>query len=127
MKDFLIGIDNGGSVTKAVIFDAQGKEIASSSEKLTMLCPHPGFTERDMEALWQANVRVIRDVLARSRVDPAQIRGVSCTGHGKGIYLWGNDDSPACNGIVSTDARACVLISIMLSVISSLISPKRSS
>ena len=106
MKDFLIGIDNGGSVTKAVIFDAQGKEIASSSEKLVMLCPQPGFTERDMEALWQANVRVIRDVLQRSRFDPAQIRGVSCTGHGKGIYLWGNDDRPACNGIVSTDARA---------------------
>ncbi len=63
MNNYLLGIDNGGSVTKAVIFDAQGREIASSSAKVPMLRPQPGFTERDMDALWQANLKVIRNVL----------------------------------------------------------------
>ena len=104
--DYLLGIDNGGSVTKAVIFDAQGRQIAAAAEKLTMLCPHPGYTERDMDALWQANVNVIRKALASSGIDARRIKGVSCTGHGKGLYLWGKDDRPAYHGIVSTDARA---------------------
>ena len=30
-KDFFIGLDNGGSVTKAGLFDVDGKEIAVSS------------------------------------------------------------------------------------------------
>jgi len=106
MNDFFLGIDNGGSVTKAVIFDAAGKEIALASEKVPMLRPQPGFTERDMEALWQANLKVIREVIAESGLRPEQINGVACTGHGKGLYLWGKDEKPAYNGIVSTDARA---------------------
>lgn len=106
MTNYFLGIDNGGSVTKAVLFDAQGNEIASASAKVPMLRPRPGFTERDMEALWQANVEVIRQAVAGGGVDPAQIAGVACTGHGKGLYLWGQDGKPAYNGIVSTDARA---------------------
>ena len=106
MNNYLLGIDNGGSVTKAVIFDAQGREIASSSAKVPMLRPQPGFTERDMDALWQANLEMIRNVLQASGVDAGQIRGVACTGPGKGLYLWGKDGQPAYHGIVSTDARA---------------------
>jgi L-xylulokinase len=106
MNNYFMGIDNGGTVTKAVIFDAEGQEIAAASAKVPMLRPRPGFTERDMEALWQANVQVIREALALSGLAPEQIRGVACTGHGKGLYLWGKDGKPAGNGIVSTDARA---------------------
>lgn len=106
MNSYFLGIDNGGSVTKAVIFDAQGGEIASAAEKVPMLRPRPGYTERDMEALWQANLGVIRKAVQDSGIDPGAIRGVACTGHGKGLYLWGEDGKPAYNGIVSTDARA---------------------
>ena len=106
MNSYVLGIDNGGSVTKAVIFDTTGREIASASEKVSMLCPRPGFTERNMEDLWQANLNVVRRALTTSGVSPEQIKGVSCSGHGKGIYLWGKDGKPAYNGIVSTDARA---------------------
>lgn len=106
MTHYFLGIDNGGSVTKAVLFDAQGREIAAASARVPMLRPRPGFTERDMEALWQANAEVIRQAVADADVDPAQIAGVACTGHGKGLYVWGKDGKPAYNGIVSTDARA---------------------
>jgi len=106
MDSYFLGIDNGGSVTKAVIFDAQGREIASAAAVVPMLRPRPGFTERDMESLWQANLEVIGKAVQDSGVDAGDIRGVACTGHGKGLYLWGKDGKPACNGIVSTDARA---------------------
>ena len=50
MTSYFLGIDNGGSVTKAVIFDAQGNEMAAASERVPVLRPFPGATERDMEA-----------------------------------------------------------------------------
>ena len=105
MKYFL-GIDNGGTVSKAVLFDQAGKAVSTGSENVPMITPKPGFTERDMDVLWDANVRAIRAAIENSGVDPADIKGVSCTGHGKGIYLWGKDGRPAYNGIVSTDSRA---------------------
>jgi len=109
MTDYFLGLDNGGSVTKAVVFDEAGGEIAAAAVQVPMLRPRPGCTERDMEALWQANLQVLREVvaaMARVGLGPERIQGLACTGHGKGLYLWGQDGKPTGPGIVSTDARA---------------------
>jgi L-xylulokinase len=106
MSKYYMGIDNGGTMCKAVIFNQDGQEVASSSKKLELLTPENGFTERDMDDLWQTNTEVISDVVKRADIDPKTIAGVACTGHGKGLYLWGKDGRPCCNGIVSTDSRA---------------------
>jgi L-xylulokinase len=101
-----MGIDNGGTATKAVIFDRTGRAAGSASRKVPMLLPEPGFTERDMDGLWTANCEAIREAIAAAGIDPRAVKGVACTGHGKGLYLWGRNGKPAYNGIVSTDARA---------------------
>ena len=106
MKMYFLGIDNGGTVTKAAIVDSEGREIALASRKVPMILPQPGFTERDMVLLWQANCEVIREVIAQAGIGAGEIRGIACTGHGKGLYLWGRDGKPAYNGIISTDSRA---------------------
>jgi len=106
MHKYVMGIDNGGTLAKAVIFDLKGKEIVSASKKIDVITPKPGYTERDMEVLWQANAEIIKEALEKANIEPGNIIGVSCTGHGKGLYLWGNNDAPAYNGIISTDSRA---------------------
>lgn len=106
MATYFMGVDNGGSMVKAVIFDEFGSEIASSSARPALLTPHAGFTERDMDELWRINCQVIREAL-RQAGDVA-IAGVACSGHGKGLYLWGKDDRPCFPGIVSTDSRASI-------------------
>ena len=106
MSKYVMGIDNGGTMAKAVIFDMDGKEVSSASVKLDIITPNPGFTERDMNILWIENAKIIKEAIEKSGISAEQIVGVSCTGHGKGLYLWGKDGSPAYNCIVSTDSRA---------------------
>ena len=106
MGKYVLGIDSGGTITKAGLFDAFGREIAVSSKTTKMLFPKPGHTERDMEKMWSANVAVIRSVIEKSRVNSADIVGVSLTGHGNGLYLVGENGEYITNGIVSTDTRA---------------------
>ncbi len=103
---YYIGIDNGGTLSKASIFSDSGEHIATASERVPMITPSPGFTERDMEELWVGTARVIRRVIHAGGIDPREIRGAACTGHGKGLYLWGRDGKPCSNGIISTDTRA---------------------
>ena len=103
---YLMGIDNGGTFSKTALFDENGRQIAKASAPTVTLTPKPGYTERDMEALWRVNAQVIREAVAKSKVDPACIAGVSFSGHGKGLYLVAEDGSPAAPGILSTDARA---------------------
>ncbi len=103
---YLMGIDNGGTFSKAALFDENGCQISVASVPTVTLTPRPGYTERDMEELWQVNAQAVRQAIENSGIDPQDIAGVSFSGHGKGLYLVGKDKKPAYNGIVSTDARA---------------------
>ena len=99
-----IGIDNGGSSVKAVLFDSKGAPVCQASENLPLITPASGHTERDMEELYLANTRILRKIT--EQVDPKLIKGLATIGHGKGLYLWGKDGKPAANGIYSADTRA---------------------
>ncbi len=103
---YLLGMDNGGTMTKAALFEENGREAAVASRETPLVTPHAGWNERDMEELWQANAACIREVMTASGVKPEQVVGIGCTGHGKGLYLWGKDGRPAYAGIASTDRRA---------------------
>ncbi len=105
---YYIGLDNGGTTTKAAVFDETGRERAAVSVTTKMLIPRPGFTERDMEEMWDANCRVLREALEKARIEPEDISCVACCGHGKGLYLWGWNDLPVRPGIISTDNRAWI-------------------
>lgn len=103
---YLMGIDNGGTFSKAAIFDENGRQISVASVPTVTITPKPGYTERDMEELWQVNAQAVKQAIEKSGIDPADIAGVSFSGHGKGLYLVGKDGKPSYNGIISTDARA---------------------
>ena len=105
---YFIGLDNGGTATKAALFDRSGKEIGKAVVATASITPKPGFVERDMEEMWEANCSVISRVLSETGVDTKDVAGIGIAGHGKGLYLWGKDGKPARNGIISTDNRAWV-------------------
>ena len=105
-EKYYLGLDNGGTTTKAALFDEYGNELCVSSMSTAMLTPKPNFIERDMEDMWIANCNVIADVIRKSGISPKSIRAVGVCGHGKGLYLWGKNHKPARNGIISTDNRA---------------------
>ena len=103
---YYLGLDNGGTTTKAALFTPEGRQVATESTATEALHPAAGFAERDMETMWSDNCRVIRALLEKSGVRAADIAGVGICGHGKGLYLWGKDGRPARPGILSADNRA---------------------
>ena len=103
---YLMGIDNGGTFVKAGIVDENGNILAVAKEPVHNLTPQAGFTERDMDELWSQNAKVIRGAIAKAGIDPKEIRGVSFSGHGKGLYMVDADGRPSYRGILSTDTRA---------------------
>ena len=106
MAKYVIGLDNGGTSTKAAIFDLSGKEIATAGKQTKVITPKSGYTERNMEELWLANCDCVKRALLKAGIDGKDVLGIAVCGHGKGLYPWGKDDKPAYNGIISTDSRA---------------------
>ena len=48
---YYLGLDNGGTATKAAVFDENGREVAVAGMDTAMLVPKPGFTERDLSLI----------------------------------------------------------------------------
>ena len=110
MAHYFVGIDNGGTMSKAAVFAVDGRELASAGRPVDILSPHPGWSERDMDAMWQGTAAAIREAIQKSGVDAAEIAGVACTGHGNGLYLIDAEGRPVRNGINSMDGRAAAII-----------------
>ena len=110
MQPYFLGIDNGGTMSKAAVFAADGRELAVAARPVQILSAHPGWSERDMDAMWRGTAEAIREALEKSGVAPGDIAGVACTGHGNGLYLIDGNGAPVRNGINSMDSRAAAII-----------------
>ncbi len=110
MRRYLMGIDNGLTLSKAAIFDLEGHEVAVAGLKSEISYPHPGWTERDMEALWLTTAEAIRRAIAQAGILPSEILAVGNSGHGNGIYLLDRKGRVLRQGVASMDTRAAAIV-----------------
>lgn len=106
MKQYLIGIDNGGSDIKCAVFDLKGNEISVAHTQVALKVPKLGYTERDAREVWEANVKVIREAVDKSCVKRDEIAAVGLTGYGNGLVFVDENFEAVYPVIVSTDDRA---------------------
>lgn len=103
--NYYMGVDLGGTVVKASLFDAQGRELGSAGRRTGLITEEPGQAERDIEAVRKRTYEAIREALESAEIPGNQVAALATTGHGKGLYTIKKDGSPGV-GIVSTDTRS---------------------
>lgn len=102
---YFVGVDLGGTVVKASVFDENGAELGTAGRRTRLISDVPGQAERSIEETRVLTLEAVRDAIEISRVDPKSIAAVGTTGHGKGGYFFDVEGSPFL-GIVSTDTRS---------------------
>lgn len=105
---YLLGLDAGNTVIKAVLFDLQGRQVAIHAIDGRSHTPRPGHIERNLDELWANAREAIRVCVSAAGVDPHAIAAVGCAGHGNGLYLIDAAGDPLI-GIQSLDTRAADL------------------
>ncbi|MFQ3228775.1 FGGY-family carbohydrate kinase [Reinekea sp.] len=105
MSEYVLGIDCGNTAVKAAIFDLKGQEIAVASARVDTLFPQAGYTESNLNVLWQSCSDVIRAALSKARLTGADIKAIGTSGHGNGLYLLDRSNEPL-KAIKSLDSRA---------------------
>ncbi len=108
VKKYLLGLDAGNTVIKAVLFDLEGQQVAMHALDGQSSTPQPGHVERDLDELWANAGVAISRCIAEAGVSPDEIAAVGCAGHGNGLYLLDRDGG-ALMGIQSLDTRAAAL------------------
>lgn len=109
---YLLGLDAGNTVIKAVLFDVSGRQLAARALDGTSSRPAPGRVERDIDELWANAGEVIRACIAEAGIAPEEIAAVGCAGHGNGLYMV-DTEGAAVIGIQSLDTRATEMAAVL--------------
>jgi L-xylulokinase len=102
---YLLGLDAGNTVIKAVLFDLEGRQLAIHALDGRSSTPQPGYVERDLGELWDNACEAIQNCITKAGIEPRRIAGIGCAGHGNGLYLLDTANEPLL-GIQSLDTRA---------------------
>src|SRR5579859_1952452 len=100
---FLLGIDKGISVIKAVVFGADGQTRSSARRDVAVLRPHPGWHEEDPRQTWSDCADAIRQALAEAGGAGDDIAAVGIAGHMGGAWLVDAAGEPVRNAICAPD------------------------
>ena len=98
-----ICVDAGTSVVKAVAFDEQGTEIATAKHSVPIMRTHAGWSEQDMNAVWDAFSQTVHKVATEVG---GNVSFIAITGQGDGCWLIDDNGNPTGPAILWNDARA---------------------
>ncbi|GAA1820993.1 FGGY-family carbohydrate kinase [Planosporangium flavigriseum] len=104
--NYLLGIDAGQTVTKAVLFDDTGRAVAAGRADTRVSSPYPRWQERDMEEAWRQTATAIAACLRAAGRDGRAVASIGLCGHNDGVYAVDGDGSPVRPAILATDSRA---------------------
>lgn len=103
---YLMGIDLGTSSVKAVVMGLDGTIVGLGQEGYDVQTPAPGYAEQDIDLLWQATARVIRQAIVRAGINPANIKGIGLSGQMHGLVLLDKQKKPVRPAIIWADQRS---------------------
>ena len=100
----LVGVDIGSTNCKAILFQADGTQLASASREYAEVYPGPNMIELPAETVWAAVCEVLNRVGNEAKNDP--IQGVCFSAIGEAFTPVNRDGKFLHNTIVSADNRA---------------------
>lgn len=110
-EKFLLGIDAGTSIVKAIVFDLTGREVGCASKRLSIEIAKPGWAEQDMDSTWDAVKETIERSLKKSKLASPNIAAVGLAGQGDGCRLIDKHLRPVRKAILWLDGRAIEIVS----------------
>ena len=102
---YLLGIDVGTSSTKTVLFDSEGKVIASSSREYPLYMPQNGWAEQDPLDWWRATQDTIKEAVKVSLVNSSDIVGIGISGQMHGVVMLDETGEVIRRSIIWCDQR----------------------
>lgn len=108
--NYYIGLDSGGTFMKAGLFDVSGKQIGLARVSASVVTDRESWIECNLDDLWANATDVIQKLLVSTGVNPSEIKGLSISAQGKGVYLLDKNGANLRHGILSSDGRSLSIV-----------------
>ncbi len=102
----VLAFDQGTTSSSAILFDRAGSIVAMEQHEFTQHYPQPGWVEHDAQEIWQSQLQVGREVLAKTGLSPKDIAAIGITNQRETTVIWDRaSGEPIHNAIVWQDRR----------------------
>jgi len=106
LSDYLLAIDQGTTSTRAIVFDAALKPVATAQQEFAQIYPAPGRVEHDVEDIWSTTVATVRAAIERAGVAAKTIAAIGIANQRETTIVWERATGrPIHNAIVWQDRR----------------------
>lgn len=85
---FILAIDQGTTGSRAILFDAAGRAVASAYREFKQYFPKPGWVEHDASEIWRSCEAVIRQTVKKSGIRPDEILAIGITNQRETTVMW---------------------------------------
>ncbi len=87
-EPLILALDQGTTSTRAILFDAKGRALAEAGRPLEQFYPADGWVEHDAEAIFQACVEVLREVVQKAARTMAEVAAIGVTNQRETVVIW---------------------------------------
>jgi glycerol kinase len=103
---YVLSIDQGTTSSRAILFDADLRVVATAQQEFTQHFPASGWVEHNPADLWSTTLSTCRDAIAKARISPRNIVAVGVTNQRETTLIWDRaTGQPIHNAIVWQDRR----------------------
>ena len=105
-KEHLLALDQGTSSSRAIVFHASGRIVAMAQREFRQIYPQPGWVEHDANEIWDTQLAVAREALAKANLKAGDIASIGITNQRETTLLWHRKTgAPMHHAIVWQDRR----------------------
>ena len=65
MKQYIMAIDQGTTSSRCVLYNKKGAMVSMAQKEFTQIYPKPGWVEHNAEEIWETQLLVCREALAK--------------------------------------------------------------
>ena len=102
----ILALDQGTTSSRAIVFDDAGAIRAVAQKEFKQIFPQPGWVEHNPEEIWETQIGVAHEALARARIHARDVAAIGITNQRETTVVWDRATGrPVCNAIVWQDRR----------------------
>lgn len=110
MGAHILAIDQGTTSSRAVLFDAALKPVATGQQEFRQIFPRSGWVEHDPEEIWSTTAAMCRAALEKANAGPHDVAVIGITNQRETTLVWDRKTGSAIhNAIVWQDRRTADL------------------
>ncbi|MFV2062620.1 MAG: glycerol kinase GlpK [Chloroflexota bacterium] len=86
--DYVLALDQGTTSSRAIVFDHDGRVVASAQQEFPQGFPSPGHVTHDPEDIWQSQLAVAREAVAATPGGVTRIAAMGITNQRETTLVW---------------------------------------